>query len=67
VAREVNRGAPSEVAVGTNEGLKHDSAVNLDHVQTEERSRLESYVGHLGPEKMREVCRALAVAVGCDA
>jgi mRNA interferase MazF len=67
VAREVNRGAPSEVAVGTNEGLKHDSAVNLDHVQTVERSRLESYVGHLGPEKMREVCRALAVAVGCDA
>jgi mRNA-degrading endonuclease toxin of MazEF toxin-antitoxin module len=55
------------VAVGTNEGLKHDSAVNLDHVQTVERSRLESYVGHLGPEKMREVCRALAVAVGCDA
>jgi mRNA interferase MazF len=61
------RGAPSEVVVGAREGLKHDSAVNLDHVQTIERSRLEGYVGHLGPDKMREVCRALAVATGCDA
>ena len=61
------RGAPSEVLVGVREGLKHPSAVNLDHVQTVERSRLEGYIGHLGPEKMREVCRALAVATGCDA
>ena len=61
------RGAPSEVAVGVAEGLKHDSAVNLDHVQTVERARLGGYVGHLGPDKMRAVCRALAVATGCDA
>lgn len=61
------RGAPSEVVVGVREGLKHESAVNLDHVQTIERSRLEGYVGHLGLDKMREVCRALAVATGCDA
>jgi len=61
------RGAPSEVLLGTGEGLKHESGVNLDHVQTVEQSRLEGYVGHLGVEKMREVCRALAVAVGCDA
>jgi mRNA interferase MazF len=61
------RGAPSEVVVGVAEGLKHESAVNLDHVQTVERSRLEGYVGHLGPQKMRDVCRALAIATGCDA
>lgn len=60
------RGAPSEVVVGIKEGLKHESAVNLDHVQTVERSRLTGYVGHLGPDKMREVCRALSIAVGCD-
>jgi mRNA interferase MazF len=60
------RGAPSEVGVGVDHGLKHASAVNLDHVQTVERSRLVGYVGRLGPEKMREVCRALAIAVGCD-
>ncbi|HWW95111.1 MAG TPA: type II toxin-antitoxin system PemK/MazF family toxin [Vicinamibacteria bacterium] len=60
------RGAPSEVVVGVKEGLKHESAVNLDHVQTVERARLTSYVGHLGPDRMREVCRALSIAVGCD-
>ncbi|HXY39718.1 MAG TPA: type II toxin-antitoxin system PemK/MazF family toxin [Vicinamibacteria bacterium] len=60
------RGAPSEVPVGTDEGLKHDSAVNLDHVQTVERARLVGYVGSLGPGKMRAVCHALAIAVGCD-
>ena len=61
------RGAPSEVPVGVAEGLKHPSAVNLDHVQTVERARLIGYVGSLAPEKMRAVCRALAIAVACDA
>ncbi len=61
------RGAPSEILVGVREGLKHESAVNLDHVMTVEQSRLEGYVGHLDIDKMREVCRALAVAVGGDA
>ncbi len=60
------RGAPSEVVVGVKEGLKHESAVNLDHVQTVERTRLTGYVGQLGPDRMREVCRALSIAVGCD-
>ncbi len=58
-------GAPSEVHVGIAEGLKHESAINLDHVQTVEQSRLAGRLGHLGPKKLREVCRALAVATGC--
>lgn len=60
------RGAPSEVGVGAAEGLSHPSAVNLDHVQTVERARLEGYVGSLGLEKMRDVCRALSIALGCE-
>ena len=59
------RGAPSEVIVGPDEGLKHSSAINLDHVQTIERSRLSRYVGSLGPAQMQRVCRALAIATGC--
>lgn len=59
------RGAPSEVVVGVGEGLKHDSAVNLDHVQTVEQSRLAGRLGRLSAAKMREVCRALAIAAGC--
>jgi mRNA interferase MazF len=58
-------GAPSEVIVGPGEGLKHQSAVNLDHVQTVEQGRLTTFVGNLGQSKMREICRALAIATGC--
>ncbi len=60
------RGAPSEVRVGVDEGLKQPSAINLDHVQTVEQARLTTYLGEVGPQKMREVCRALATAVACD-
>ena len=59
------RGAPSEVVVGIEEGLKQGSAVNLDHVQTVEKSRLKRWVGHVSEAKMAAVCRALAVATDC--
>lgn len=60
------RGAPSEVIVGSDAGLKQDSAINLDHVQTVEQRQLERFIGTVNPSTMRDVCRALAVAVGCD-
>ncbi len=60
------RGAPSEVIVGVGEGLKKDSAVNLDHVQTVEQARLTRFIGRLSAGRMRDVCRAMAIAVGCD-
>jgi mRNA interferase MazF len=44
------RGAPSEVVVGINEGLRKESAINLDHVQTVERARLVRFIGHLAPD-----------------
>jgi mRNA interferase MazF len=59
------RGAPSEVIVGTADGLRHELAVNLDHVQTVDQSRLVRRVGQVSAETMRDVCRALAIAVGC--
>ncbi len=59
-------GAPSEVAVGIDEGLKRESAVNLDHVQTVDKHRLQRFVGSLDASKMRQVCRALAIATGCS-
>ena len=59
------RGAPSAVPIGVKEGLKHDAAVNLDHIQTVERARLVSFVGALDASRMRDVCRALGLATGC--
>ena len=44
-------GAPSEVLVGLDEGLKRESAVNLDHVQTVAQAALSNYVGSLGGPK----------------
>jgi mRNA interferase MazF len=58
-------GAPSEVQVGIEEGLKHDSVVNLDQVQTVDQKKLHNFVGTLGSEKMSAVCRALLIATGC--
>lgn len=60
------RGAPSEVAIGVEEGLKHESAVNLDHVQTVPKAQLKQFIGSLGRHKMGQVCRALAIAAGCS-
>ena len=59
------KGLPSEVPVGTEEGLKHYPAINLDHVRTVDQRRLRAFVGTLSEEKMWQVCRALALATGC--
>lgn len=58
-------GVPSEVIIGVEEGLKGQSAVNLDNVQSVERSKLTHYVGSLDGSKMQAVCLALAIAAGC--
>ena len=60
------RDIPSEVFLSKRNGMKRDCAINLDHVQTVEQARLRRYVGSLSPAKMRAVCRALAIASGCD-
>ena len=61
------RGTPAEVPVGVEEGLKQASCVNLCNLLTVPRSELRGFVGTLGPDKMRQLCRALAIATGCDA
>ncbi len=61
------RGTETEVRVGVAHGLKHDSVVNLDHVQTVPRADLRQWIGRLGPGRMFEVCKALNAAFGCEA
>jgi hypothetical protein len=56
---------PSEVPVGIEEGLKQESVVNLDQVQTVDQGSLHHFVGTVGAAKMAAVCRALAVVTGC--
>lgn len=60
------RGSPTEVQVGPEEGLKSVSCVNLCNVFTVPQSRLRTFVGAVDSHRLRDVCRALAVACGCD-
>src|ERR1700730_10179507 len=57
-------GLPIQVAVSTQEGLKHGSAIQCDGLMSLGKSRLTDYVGELATEKMRELDIALTVAVG---
>jgi mRNA interferase MazF len=60
------RGSPIEVPVGIEAGLKHVSCANLANVFTVRRADLRRYVGSVDAVTMRNVCRALALAAGCD-
>ena len=59
-------GVPSEVIVGIDQGLKRESAVNLDNLQTVSVSKLSRYIGALDKRMMAQVCLALMIATGCD-
>ena len=60
------RGAPTEVDVGPDDGLKTLSCVNLCNLFTVRQHDLRTFVGSVTEEKMRRICRALAIASGCD-
>lgn len=59
------RGAPTEVLLGPEEGLKQASCVNLTNVFTVRQSDLRLFVGTVDSTKMEEVCRALTIATAC--
>lgn len=61
------RGLSTEVPIGPDSGIRLPSVVNLDNVQLVGRSRLVKRVGHVAPSTMTDICRALSIAVACDA
>jgi mRNA interferase MazF len=56
-------GLPTQVSVGTVEGLKHERAIQCDGLMSLEKSRLTDYVGELTFDKLRELDDALLVAL----
>jgi mRNA interferase MazF len=60
------RDVPSEVLLGVDDGMKQPCAVNLHNVVTVPREALSRRVARLSRDRMREVCAALAFAIGCD-
>ncbi len=56
-------GISTQVPVGLEEGLKHESSIHCDDLTRIEKSRLTQYVGRLSAQKMAELDRALAIAL----
>jgi mRNA interferase MazF len=56
-------GLSTQVLVGVEEGLKHDSSVHCDELVSLPKSLLTNFVGSLSPKKMDELNRALSIAL----
>ena len=60
------QGLSTQVAVGINEGLKHDSAIHCDELVSLPKSMLTNYVGQLSFQKLRLLEKALKIALQID-
>ncbi len=59
-------GLQTEVEVGVNEGLKHDSSVRCDELVSVAKSDLTDFIGSLSPQKIQELNQALKAALEVD-
>ena len=59
----VHDGLSTQVLVGTEEGLKHDSSIHCDELISLSKSALTQYIGMLSPTKMDELNQALRIAL----
>ena len=57
-------GLSTQVEIGPDEGLKHESAIRCDELISILKNRLTAYVGKLSDKKLDELGEALAIAVG---
>ena len=57
-------GLSTQVPVGPDEGLRHESSVHCDELVSLPKSMLTNFVGTLAPEKTDELNRALLTASG---
>jgi mRNA interferase MazF len=59
----VHDGLASQVMVGIEEGLKHDSSIHCDELVSLPKVSLTNYVGMVSPSKIGELNHALQVAL----
>lgn len=59
-------GLSTQVPVGTDEGLKHNSGIHCDELVSLPKAMLTHYVGMLSPEKVQLLDRALRIALQLD-
>ena len=56
-------GLHTQVDVGVNEGLKHESSIHCDELMSLPKASLTHFVGALSPATVAQLDRALAVAL----
>lgn len=56
-------GLSTQVVVGANEGLKHDSSIHCDELISLQKTILTNYVGTLSPSKIDVLNQALRIAL----
>lgn len=56
-------GLATQVAVGPEEGLKHQSWIHCDNLVSFQKSALTNFVGTLSETKMRKLNNSLAIAL----
>lgn len=56
-------GLSTQVPVGVDQGLKHDSSIHCDELVSIPKSSLTHYVGSLSASKLEELGAALALAL----
>ena len=59
----VYEGLSTQVAVGIDEGLKHEISIHCDELISLPKSMLTNYVGKLSPEKLHFLGKALKIAL----
>ncbi len=56
-------GLATQVPVGVDDGVKHDSSIHCDNLVSLQKSVLTDFIATLSAEKITELDRALAVAL----
>ena len=59
-------GLSTQVSVGIEEGLKHESALHCDELVSLPKTALTDFVGTLSPAKLRNLDEALMAALGIE-
>jgi len=59
-------GLLTQVAIGIDEGMKHDSSIHCDELMSLPKSLLTNYVGSLPPNKSKELDQALKEALAIE-
>jgi mRNA interferase MazF len=63
----VNDGLTSQVAIGLETGLKHESAIHCDELVSLPKSALSNYVGTLSDQNIKKLNLALTAALDLQA